>query len=700
MGRRCGRGHSHRAVEAWVVVEGFGDGFRPVFHHLLVRFFLHRGHLTRLDLFVGFLAHRFDLIALFGGEDGVEIEFQGGFEVVAVITHLGCGGFHLGCRFRAVFHHGEFAGGDLDLAADLFVVRPGGPFEVLEVACHHDAVIQHLTEHAAGGGCGEISLALFADRQRNLGGELGAAVGVGECDHADQVAYVEAAGDELMGKKIQGRGVVEIDVGREIVERLDEAVADELRPHAVDERLGEEVIAGIGDKSGELVAQFAGAVDIAMDVEQSAVLFCLGENLVLLAADQRAGCIEKGVERRLISGSGFLLLKRGARLFKAADVSGCFLFDLGLEGVTWANGLALFFLGLVLRRPHHRHLVALCGVDHTAPPIADFLGFSEKCGEVVKVALLPVVEWMVVAHCATHADAEEDLCGGGGEFHRVRVVSEDEADGGVRVRAARCADEFTGEDVVGFSCREGAVDVGEELVSTLDIGADPQHIRHEDRPAVGEAFVGQQAVDELFPATFARGIELADFLHRRDAADDVDGGAAEEGCIADGWCGDGLRTGVFTGQDVVDNGCGIGSGNGDAIRDWDALDRLGFLRGESHAFRPRRTGFHPGIEQGDLGRLQGAAFVGHHALVDRTQVDTDENFAGSRVTEDDGIGGVAAFHDQFVGVHPEAALGLVGVVAAHAVPFQDGLDVLDEIRRCDRRMGGQGHKGCRTGKGS
>ena len=337
-----------------------------------------------------------------------------------------------------------------------------------------------------------------------------------------------------MGEEIQGRGVVEINVGREIVEWLDEAVSDEFRPHAVDESLSEEIIAGIGDKSGELVAQFAGAIDIAVDVEQPAVLFRLGENFVLLAADQRAGGIEEGVERRLITGSGFLLLKRGARLLKAGDVRGCFLFDLGLEGITWANGLALAFLGLVLRRPHHRHLVALCGVDHTAPPIADFLGFSEKCGEVVEVALLPVVEGMVVAHCATHADAEKDLGGGGGEFHRVRVVSEDEADGGVRVRATRCADEFAGEDVVGFSCREGAVDVGEQLVSALDVRADPQHVRHEDRPAVGEALVGQQAFDELFPAAFARAIELADFLHRRDAADDVDGGAAKKGCIADG----------------------------------------------------------------------------------------------------------------------------------------------------------------------
>ena len=34
VGGRGGRGHAHGAVEAWVVVDGFGDGFRPVFHHL------------------------------------------------------------------------------------------------------------------------------------------------------------------------------------------------------------------------------------------------------------------------------------------------------------------------------------------------------------------------------------------------------------------------------------------------------------------------------------------------------------------------------------------------------------------------------------------------------------------------------------------------------------------------------------------
>ena len=108
------------------------------------------------------------------------------------------------------------------------------------------------------------------------------------------MADVEAAGHELAGEEIEGRGVVEIDVGGKIVERLDEAVADELGPDAVDEGLGEEVVAGVGDHSGEFVAEFAGPVDVPVDVQGVAFLFGLGEDRILIGGG--IDRVEEGVE--------------------------------------------------------------------------------------------------------------------------------------------------------------------------------------------------------------------------------------------------------------------------------------------------------------------------------------------------------------------------------------------------------------------
>ena len=54
---------------------------------------------------------------------------------------------------------------------------------------------------------------------------------------------------------------------REVVDRLDEASAHQLTPDAVDEALGKQPVAGVGDDGGEFGSQLAGPVAGLGDLE-------------------------------------------------------------------------------------------------------------------------------------------------------------------------------------------------------------------------------------------------------------------------------------------------------------------------------------------------------------------------------------------------------------------------------------------------
>ena len=97
------------------------------------------------------------------------------------------------------------------------------------------------------------------------------------------------------------------------------------------------------------------------------------------------------------------------------------------------------------------------------------------------------------------------------------------------------------------------IDVGEQGVATGDIGADSQHVGHEDRPAVGEAFVIEQVVDEFFTAIALPALVEFDFPVGRDSADQIDGGTAEECLVVDDRSGDCLMAEVFAAEDVIEH---------------------------------------------------------------------------------------------------------------------------------------------------
>ena len=263
--------------------------------------------------------------------------------------------------------------------------------------------------------------------------------------------------------------------------------------------------------------------------------------------------------------------------------------------------------------------------------IVDLFGFSEIGGQLVEILLLPVVEGVVVTHRAADLDAEKCLRGGGGEFHGVGVVPEDETDGGVGIGAAGGTDQFADELIVGFFLGEGAVDVGEELVSAFDVGADAEHVGHENGPAVGEAGVGEELSRRVFRGGFPlqpsnssisltvgmRPMRSMVARRRKVRSSTVAVVIASPPAFSRA-----RMSSKMAAASVAD--FGMRSGMETRLM----ADR--FPLGENEVFGPKRAGLHPSVEQGDLSVVQSPAFVRHDSFIDGTEVDADEEFRWPR----------------------------------------------------------------------
>ena len=297
----------------------------------------------------------------------------------------------------------------------------------------------------------------------------------------------------------------------------------------------------------------------------------------------------------------------------------------------------------------------------------NLLGFSEEGGEIVEVLLRPVVEGMVVALRAANAHTHKDLRGGGREFHRCGVVTENVSHSRIGIGATGGTDKFTDHFVVGFFLINGTVNVGEELVSSGDIRANAQHVGHENGPTVGKAGVIGKFIDELDPAVGSPFLEFPHFFHGGYAADEVDGGTSKEGGIGDGPGGDNAGVGIFSLQEIIEHlGC-FEIGFRSLCWHRDAFGFGWLALGQGDALGPLSTGFHPLIEQNEIFVFQHLPFVGHYSFIDWAKMDSDEYLAFFRIARNDGVGGISAFHDFFVGVHAESAFDFRLGVTANAM---------------------------------
>ncbi len=325
--------------------------------------------------------------------------------------------------------------------------------------------------------------------------------------------------------------------------------------------------------------------------------------------------------------------------------------------------------------------MSLGGVDLVALSAAHLPGLSKEGRQFVEILLFPVVEGMVVALCTTDAHSQEDLRSGGCEFHGIGIVSQDVANRRVGTGFARGPDKFPDHDVVGFALLDRLVDVGEELVAARHIGTDAQHVCQEDGPAIGKAGMLAQLLDQFAPTVLSPAFVERHLLHGWNTADEVEGGPAQEGPVADHRSGDDVLPEVFPAEDVIEHAGGLHHGSGSISGHGHPYDGSGISLGQGDVLRPLRTGLDPGGEQVEFVLLEGLALVRHEALVDRAQVRAPDDFALPGFAGDDGLALRAALQHEGMSFHPQIALGLALFVATNAVGLQDGLDVAYEIGR-------------------
>ena len=113
-----------------------------------------------------------------------------------------------------------------------------------------DGIVQHLRLQAAWHGVRVIDLVILVP----FIGYDGELVGARFADVTDDLLRVKAAGNEFLGKFLEqfrvGRWVARADV----IQRLNNAGADQVTPHAVDEALGEVAVVACGNPVGEMFA--------------------------------------------------------------------------------------------------------------------------------------------------------------------------------------------------------------------------------------------------------------------------------------------------------------------------------------------------------------------------------------------------------------------------------------------------------------
>ena len=360
---------------------------------------------------------------------------------------------------------------DADLPLHFAAVRAFGPLEFLHMAGSRHAVKKHLAEHPPDARRGEGLLGTRDLADAHARGHVAALIRRREHDHLHERAQIVSARREFLREKLQRLRVPHVVVRRKIIERLDEASTDKLRPHAVHKGARKIRIARVGDHPRELLPQIAVAIDRPRIIQLVPRGDRLGEHVgsrqAGLDRGLRVRCVHEIIER-LFRERGIGRL-RFAEVIEARDVVRLRLEAHHLERKLRRDAIALRSL-LAFRRPFHRHLLALGRVDFLRLLAAlDALRLAEKCREPVKFRLLPVVERMIVALRAREPHAEENLRRRARERHRVCRIAEHEARGGHHLRAAICREEFAHHRVVRLCLGDAAVHVGEQLPAALGL---------------------------------------------------------------------------------------------------------------------------------------------------------------------------------------------------------------------------------------
>lgn len=316
--------------------------------------------------------------------------------------------------------------------------------------------------------------------------------------------------DELLGGHALGDGAVE-----------DEAVAFFRRGDG-----GALVDAGGGDESEGALEIVAGVGEVPGEVVEK--VFAPGSVAHHVDGFDKAAAHEAGPQA-VDDGAGEAAVAPGGREFGSAGealVAGEGGVD-GAEGIEEELGVHFFAGGFIAAE----HLEGFSGEDG---------------GHAVGVHEFPVVDEAIVTGGALHVFAEEDL----GDVLR-------ELDfgnlGGVDIAApfdaldetlgsAGGVHEFADELIVGFVFGECLVEpAGDLLAASVDeAGAGvvvAQEVVPESHPVVGVVEFSHEEFGDFFATLIGRfgGEENCEFVLGGEEADEIEVGAAEEGCVGDGF---------------------------------------------------------------------------------------------------------------------------------------------------------------------
>jgi len=297
-----------------------------------------------------------------------------------------------------------------------------------------------------------------------------------------------AAGDELLGEVVEGFGGGAFAIAPQVVNRFVKAAAEQFRPDAIDQRLGEPGVVRSGDSIGELGA--------ASTVDQAGLLFGIVQEEPRLS------------ERSL----GLGIVRVGHEVFRLGAVA---------AAAPHLVQRCDFEIGEHLHRQRTQH--------HA----------GEIRRQLVKLLALPGIVGMIVALGALKLDAQEDAGGLGGGFFRLAFVGHGQDRAAVGACLAGGGDNGAGDLVPAAP--------GVELFGEIDHRAIAGEFRRAVVAATGEddippvagpvlavEGIGQQSLDRAGPF-FRVGIEdkSRNFLRRRRFTDDVQRNAAQIGGVID-----------------------------------------------------------------------------------------------------------------------------------------------------------------------
>ncbi len=112
------------------------------------------------------------------------------------------------------------------------------------------------------------------------------------------------------------------------------------------------------------------------------------------------------------------------------------------------------------RWPEHSVFIGLGGVDSSRKSAFNTTGFPKETGHFIKLALLPIVEGMVMALRALHANSQENLSRSSSQGHGIYVIVKNKTHGGRTVCPSISRDELAGQFIEGLVLIYRLVNIG------------------------------------------------------------------------------------------------------------------------------------------------------------------------------------------------------------------------------------------------